>query len=283
MAEKQTVRSRQQDEDDPDPIGSNDMGSRHVSPDVCGLAPQEWARLAATTPSIEGVYRWLETNLRQFDFDAISFVFDVQLIPSQSLPARPHRFGVMASHDWEQRLEDEPSLAQNDPIARRFIRSERPLYFWRGSPLARSLRGPEQRYIDLYEEYGMRSGLAMPVHDRRAGTFSVLFLCDSNGLNRVQALSRGEGAKLHLALTHFLEGMRVRHLKERSPTAFLSDRERECLCWVAAGYSTKLIADRLVLADATVNEYIASAMRKLECHSRAQACARATLLSLIEP
>lgn len=259
------------------------MERLHASRDVCGLDPHEWGRLAATTPSVEAAFQWLEMRLSPFDFDAISFVFDIPLIPSQSLPARPHRFGVMVTQDWEQRLEAEPSLARNDPIASRFIRSGQPLYFWRDSPLAKSLSGPEQSYVDLYEEHGMRSGIAMPVHDRRAGTFNVLFLCDSNRVDCVQDLSRGEGAKLHLALTHLLEGLRVRHLAERSPSPVLSERERECLCWVSAGYSTKMIADRLALADATVNEYIASAMRKLECSTRAQACARAALLSLIEP
>ena len=53
----------------------------------------------------------------------------------------------------------------------------------------------------------------------------------------------------------------------------LAPREKECLLWVGLGKTTKEIADRLKLSDPTVNEYIASAMRKLGATSRTQAVA----------
>ena len=53
----------------------------------------------------------------------------------------------------------------------------------------------------------------------------------------------------------------------------LSPRERECLLWSALGKTTKEIASILDLADSTVNEYIAGAMKKLGATTRAQAVA----------
>ena len=53
----------------------------------------------------------------------------------------------------------------------------------------------------------------------------------------------------------------------------LAPREKECLLWVGLGKTTKEIADRLKLSDPTVDEYIASAMRKLGATSRTQAVA----------
>jgi DNA-binding CsgD family transcriptional regulator len=51
----------------------------------------------------------------------------------------------------------------------------------------------------------------------------------------------------------------------------LSARERDCLLWSALGKQTKQIAKILSIAPDTVNEYIASAMKKLDASSRAHA------------
>lgn len=51
----------------------------------------------------------------------------------------------------------------------------------------------------------------------------------------------------------------------------LSARERECLLWSALGKQTKEIAKILSITPDTVNEHIASAMKKLDARSRAHA------------
>lgn len=53
----------------------------------------------------------------------------------------------------------------------------------------------------------------------------------------------------------------------------LTPRERECLLWSALGKRSKQIAAILGISQATVNEYIASAMKKLKADTRAQAAA----------
>jgi len=62
----------------------------------------------------------------------------------------------------------------------------------------------------------------------------------------------------------------------------LSVRERDCLAWVALGHPTKVIADKMHLAESTVNEYLSNACRKLCASNRTQACARAMLAELIK-
>ena len=79
------------------------------------------------------------------------------------------------------------------------------------------------------------------------------------------------------------EGLLVNRLRTESHGDLLTPRERDCLSWVAAGRSTKVIAETLHLSPATVNEYIASATRKLRASNRTQACARALLLGLVTP
>jgi DNA-binding CsgD family transcriptional regulator len=69
---------------------------------------------------------------------------------------------------------------------------------------------------------------------------------------------------------------------ESGRRASLTQRERDCLCWIARGASSKEAARQLSLSVYTVNEYVASAMRKLGAGSRAEAVAMALLARLIE-
>jgi DNA-binding CsgD family transcriptional regulator len=61
----------------------------------------------------------------------------------------------------------------------------------------------------------------------------------------------------------------------------LAPRERECLRRVAMGASSKMIARELALSPHTVDQYIASAMRKLDAASRAEAVSRAFAVGLV--
>jgi DNA-binding CsgD family transcriptional regulator len=61
----------------------------------------------------------------------------------------------------------------------------------------------------------------------------------------------------------------------------LSARERDCLRGVAAGGSSKKIASELGLSPYTVDQYVDSAMRKLNAGSRAEAVAKAYVLGLV--
>jgi DNA-binding CsgD family transcriptional regulator len=65
------------------------------------------------------------------------------------------------------------------------------------------------------------------------------------------------------------------------PASPLTPRERDCLGWIARGASSKATARQLSLSVYTVNEYVASAMRKLGAGSRAEAVALALLCGAI--
>lgn len=97
----------------------------------------------------------------------------------------------------------------------------------------------------------------------------------------VTVTSEDSDASQKLA-THFLvEGLQVRDLAFGETRVHLSRRERDCLHWAAVGRSTKEIADALALSDNTVNEYFASAQRKLKASNRVQAVMRAYVIDLI--
>lgn len=64
--------------------------------------------------------------------------------------------------------------------------------------------------------------------------------------------------------------------------AELTWRERDCLARIARGASSKEIARQLDLSIHTVNEYVESAMRKLDAASRTEAVAKALVLDLLD-
>lgn len=69
--------------------------------------------------------------------------------------------------------------------------------------------------------------------------------------------------------------------RRRAPADPLSDRERECLYWVAEGKTTDEVALILGVSSNTVNTYIAHAIQKLSATNRAMAIATAIRQGII--
>jgi len=74
------------------------------------------------------------------------------------------------------------------------------------------------------------------------------------------------------ASARHLDALR-RAVSRAQVSRWLTDREIEVLVLVAAGLTTKRIAERLGISASTVDSHIASAMRQLGCRTRAQAAA----------
>jgi DNA-binding CsgD family transcriptional regulator len=92
-------------------------------------------------------------------------------------------------------------------------------------------------------------------------------------------LDRAVKIEGRLAAAAAAKGRPVRPAQPAGPE--LSQRERDCLAWIAHGASSKNIARQLALSAYTVNEYIGSAMRKLQASSRTEAVAIALALGQI--
>jgi len=61
----------------------------------------------------------------------------------------------------------------------------------------------------------------------------------------------------------------------------LTDRQTECLLFLAKGMTIKQIAIKLALSPRTVEHYLESVKNKLDCHSRVELVAKALQLSFI--
>ncbi|WP_118963907.1 LuxR C-terminal-related transcriptional regulator [Komagataeibacter saccharivorans] len=63
----------------------------------------------------------------------------------------------------------------------------------------------------------------------------------------------------------------------------VTEREQECLLWVAQGKDTTETGSILSISDNTVKHHLKNVMQKLGCHNRVQAVVRAIQLGLIHP
>ncbi|WP_161784988.1 helix-turn-helix transcriptional regulator [Hoeflea sp. BAL378] len=109
----------------------------------------------------------------------------------------------------------------------------------------------------------------VPVYDPDHGAAAVCFLGDR------PPMSFGETAEMTLyghLLHNKLREVSAKPAKSASP---LSDRERECLLWTAAGKTSVEIGQILELSEHTVNHYLNNVARKVGAVNRTQAVAYA--------
>lgn len=124
------------------------------------------------------------------------------------------------------------------------------------------------RGLRLARELGVQDGLAVPCHEPggRVGVVSM-------GFERLD-LSPGELRIVALAAVMAHERMAQLGAIPLPRAPALSQRERDCLAYVADGLSDGEIAERLGIAQATAHSHVENAKRKLGARSRAQAVAR---------
>ena len=265
------------------------MGKNNQPPEATHLDPLEWASVALTAPDGDTAFDDIRRRIGQvIQADTVAFIGGAPL-PDRyrlgrqvSFPAPTYLNGIFLSREWVEFMGRDGNGAR-DPMPKYTPPDEAPMFGWEGSPLFERFADEDKPFTRHYFEHGYHAGISIPHMDYRSGTFDSLGIHSRAPIREVRRFSEVMAAPLKLAHVYFCEAMRLRRLRDGAGQRLLSDRERDCLAWASAGLSTKEIADRLTLSDATVNAYFASSKRKLGARTRAQTCARAVLLSQIAP
>ncbi|WP_158292451.1 helix-turn-helix transcriptional regulator [Paracraurococcus ruber] len=166
----------------------------------------------------------------------------------------------------------DPRFYRFNPIPREMERSIAPK---RWTAMAWPGKGG-QWLLRAMREHPCPDGLAIPCHGP-GGYLGVVSL----GFERLESLAPEEERAIALAAIALHARMRdLSPVRARAPGPQLTERERDCLGFVAEGWSDARIAARLGIGTATVATHVVNARRKLGARTRSQAVAQFLLHGL---
>ncbi len=156
---------------------------------------------------------------------------------------------------------------------------------WNDVQQSESLHLLEREAWQYLADLGLGRGITIPLH-LPAGKFAVISaILDRTNAN--WAHIKESSRETLFRLTHvFHEIIHKKGFETQVDVVEpirLSPRERECLCWAAAGKTSPEIAMIIDRSAETVRLHMKNAMQKLNVHNRAHAICKATQLGLVRP
>lgn len=149
--------------------------------------------------------------------------------------------------------------------------------------LALTPSSPGARVMQEAAEFGLKTGISMPVHSPQ-GELGVLSFVLNRDLKFGREVTEQAKPYVQLLAAHLHEAVRrVAGLIENNGKFQLTVREQECLRWAADGKTSWEIAQFLKMSERTVNFHLNNAMLKLDVCNRQHAVAKAILQGLIHP
>ena len=208
------------------------------------------------------VFAELKTVMAEFGFRALL----VSGVPPPGDRMEPLVLANGWPDGWTRRYMSQ-DFAASDPTLDRLRQTLSP-FLW-SETRSPTLSRPQRRVLDEATEFGLNDGLIIPIHSGFGFEAGVSFGDDSADLSRYDI------AALHLIGLYGYDALR-RHkplvATERGPV--LSPREQECVKWTSAGKTAWEIGQILAISEATVNQHLRSAARKMYTVSKAHLVAR---------
>lgn len=147
-----------------------------------------------------------------------------------------------------------------------------------------SLQTPQKRVMDFLVANDISGCIVTPVHQPIGRVGAVVWMGESDNTDFDAVLSLNEHH--FFMLGHYFMSLIARRrgeLAARHFTPTLSQREIECLTWVALGKTEKEVGMILNRSPTTVRFHVDNAARKLNASNRTQAVAKAAQLGVIGP
>lgn len=140
-----------------------------------------------------------------------------------------------------------------------------------------------ERFMREAEEFGLKSGITMPVHSPH-GELGILSFALNRPAKTAREITGCALPYIQIVAAYLHEAVRrVSGLAEITAKLQLTQREQECLRWVADGKTSWEIGQLMRTSERTVNFHINNAMLKLDVSNRQHAVAKAALQGLIHP
>jgi len=133
-------------------------------------------------------------------------------------------------------------------------------------------------------DFGMQNGVSFPIHTAQ-GEFAMLSLALGEGKKRAHSLILNAIPYVQLISLYIHEAVRraVNILQTCHNLPQLTEREKECLLWIAEGKTSWETSMIIGISERTVIFHLQNATHKLKVTNRQQAVARAVSVGLIAP
>jgi|SRR5580765_368896 LuxR family quorum-sensing system transcriptional regulator CciR len=144
----------------------------------------------------------------------------------------------------------------------------------------------QRNVMERRQDLGVRAGVSAPAYARHGNAFEYAVVSFARDRPLSETAKRHNEPRVQLFATYFLSVAQYIFLKPHTPLdsgLALTQRERDCLTWVAGGKSSWEIGRVLGISEATVNFHLGNAATKLGVRGRVCAVARAMRLGLINP
>lgn len=239
-----------------------------------GLAVvQDFVTAAAKIPCMKDLRTLIECAVRELGFDYFAIVHHVCF----GRPAGEHVRLTNYPLEWVGYVREMPKLT--DPVVRAAERTSSG-FKWDQLGSLLDMTPAEQDYMNQAARYGIVQGYTVPNHVPGETFGSCNF---ATGEDRPFPDASVSAAQ---ALGSFAFEAARKLVKQRPGEIYLrpaplSDRQRECLLFVARGKSDSVIADLLAIRPKTVNEHIEAAKRRYSVATRSQLLVRALFRSEI--
>jgi DNA-binding CsgD family transcriptional regulator len=140
---------------------------------------------------------------------------------------------------------------------------------------------PDERdFFGLAADFGVTGGITVPIHQFDRSSYGNLTLFFDRSPQRWREALLASNNDIHVTTLYLHSCLSAAQRETARPPA-LSSRELDCIGLLARGYQTAQIADRLVLSEATVHEYVRNVRRKLNARTRSEAVALAVKFGMI--
>jgi DNA-binding CsgD family transcriptional regulator len=178
---------------------------------------------------------------------------------------------------WRQIYEQENYVA-TDPTVAHCLNSSLPLVWSESLFVDNNAAG----LMETAHQFGLRSGLTMPVHSTHLQTGLLSLASDRTAVSFEENLVMVGQAQLFATYLHeAARGLVEKKERAQRTACQLTPREKECLTWAAAGKSSWEIARIVAASERTVNFHIGNLIQKLCVSNRSQAVAKALATGLI--
>lgn len=217
------------------------------------------------------LFRYLKKSTRYFGYEYFNLI-DITSVKGQTLEQS------MRLTNWPRELiheYDANRLLEGSPVIEWCMSHATPMVYdmdvWQTPDRGKKTR----RAHELFSEFDMKRGVYQPVHAPGFGSMALGMQGGRAGPSEDELRKFSWIAQLVCART-----AEIGYTNAPSPIV-LTDRERECLNWTAAGKTSSEIGAIVGISTHTVDHHLNSASQKLNASNRAHAVATAIRMKMI--